>query len=613
MRCEEEKGRMKRTYLLTAALLVLVFVSVSAVGAQQLVITKTALPDTVYVYGSKTPDQTTVTISVTGYGGTSTSTMPMDIVFDIDGTGSMETSDPSDIRLSGAKDLINQLDDTRDQVGVIGWNTGIVVQQALTQNFDTAKTAIDGIDSNGATNGELALHTANLMLDANTRVGESTKAIIFLTDGIFNQGNVDPVAEMNYAAGKGYKIYSVGLGGDVNPTVLQEMATITGGKYYFAATAGEIEAIYNDILKEITINTAPSNVNVVEVTQDYIVDEGSCSPTPCSIVDNLDGTTTITWLNVGQHVGNFDEKLDSTETFEGTFTAGSDTAGLDLPVDVAGSAVVNSIDPDSNPQTDDIPQALLDVIDPSITIEKSATPPSIQVGDPVTYSYLVTNTGNCELTGITLTDSVLGPITCPDTTLAPLAFMTCTKEAYPDNDVINTADVTGYDPLGNPVTDSVETAVEVKVNHPPVTGGATPSLGCLWPPNHQFVDVTINGVTDPDPGNQVTITVTKVTSDEDPSLALGAGGDKAPDAMGVGTPTASLRVERAGTPKQPGNGRVYVIEFSASDNAGGVSTGSVQVCVPHDQSGKCKLTGTCWCPEAKCCCIDDGQQYVVAP
>ena len=51
----------------------------------------------------------------------------------------------------------------------------------------------------------------------------------------------------------------------------------------------------------------------------------------------------------------------------------------------------------------------------------------------------------------------------------------------------------------------------------------------------------------------------------------------------VGSDFASVRVERAGTPKLPGDGRVYHIGFAADDGEGGACQGNVTVCVPHDQ------------------------------
>ncbi|MDD1656224.1 MAG: hypothetical protein LUO87_02485, partial [Methanomicrobiales archaeon] len=143
-------------------------------------------------------------------------------------------------------------------------------------------------------------------------------------------------------------------------------------------------------------------------------------------------------------------------------------------------------------------------------------------------------------------------------------------------------------------------------NQPPDTDPAVPSIGgCLWPPNHKFVDVNIVGVTDPD-GDPVTIQITGVTSDEPTAGILGAGGAKEPDAIiSLDSQSVQIRTERSGT----SNGRVYIISFSASDGNGGVSDGTVQICVPHDQSDKCKDEGDCWCPEKKCCCIDDGQDF----
>lgn len=126
------------------------------------------------------------------------------------------------------------------------------------------------------------------------------------------------------------------------------------------------------------------------------------------------------------------------------------------------------------------------------------------------------------------------------------------------------------------------------VNSPPRCDLARPDQPMLWPPNHKMVKIRILGVTDPE-NAQVTITVTGVTQDE-PLNGLGDG-DTSPDAVLQGS-TVLIRAERSGQ----GNGRVYRINFIASDGVGGTCTGSVTVCVPHDQghNGECE-------------CVDDGQ------
>ena len=66
---------------------------------------------------------------------------------------------------------------------------------------------------------------------------------------------------------------------------------------------------------------------------------------------------------------------------------------------------------------------------PAIGIVKSADISSFSApGTLVSYSYLVTNTGNVDLGSVTVSDPManLSPVSCPATTLAPAAFETCT-------------------------------------------------------------------------------------------------------------------------------------------------------------------------------------------
>lgn len=130
------------------------------------------------------------------------------------------------------------------------------------------------------------------------------------------------------------------------------------------------------------------------------------------------------------------------------------------------------------------------------------------------------------------------------------------------------------------------------VNYHPDCSNAASSVAIIWPPNHQGVNIAILGVTDVD-GDPLTITPTDVFQDEQVS---GNG-----DGAGATSPDASLdplqvRAERNGTPKSPGNGRVYHINFTAEDGIGGICNGEVTVCVPHDRR---KPVG----------CIDGGALY----
>ena len=133
--------------------------------------------------------------------------------------------------------------------------------------------------------------------------------------------------------------------------------------------------------------------------------------------------------------------------------------------------------------------------------------------------------------------------------------------------------------------------VDVVQNLPPDCSKAVASEPELWPPNHKYHAISILGVTDPD-GDPVTINVTSITQDE-PVNGRGDG-NSCPDAQ-ITAGNASVRAERTGTPGVPGNGRVYAINFTASDGRGGECAGVAYVCVPHDHGHSA--------------CIDDGQRF----
>jgi hypothetical protein len=104
----------------------------------------------------------------------------------------------------------------------------------------------------------------------------------------------------------------------------------------------------------------------------------------------------------------------------------------------------------------------------------------------------------------------------------------------------------------------------------------------LWPPNHNMVDITIESNAADNSGLPPSITAT-VTSNE-PIEGLGDG-DMYPDwtepivDQNTGIITLQLRAERSGT----GNGRVYTITVTATDDSNNSSTANIEIIVPHDK------------------------------
>ncbi|MBP1909297.1 VWA domain-containing protein [Methanolobus bombayensis] len=319
---------------------------------------KTASPTNINVAGSGTNDITTVTIEVTGAGSATTTSVPMDVIFAIDSSGSMGSNDPAEDRLTAAKEFVDKMDSTKDTAGVVSWDSNIDFFESLSDDFSHIKDRIDDVDSSGGTNLDVGLTKSIELLDSNPRSGASAEVIIFLSDG---QGTYYHSTAQD-AADKGYTIYSIGLGGSAPDADLVDMANTTGGKFYSSPTAENLDDIYQDIYSEIAASTIPYNVDVVEITQDYIIDEGSFNIVPDNIVeDPVNGTTIITWLNIGA-INDADPDMSADETVTLTFEAKCDRTGTRLPVDVVPDAKVYYDDSEgTDAGSVNIPQAYITV------------------------------------------------------------------------------------------------------------------------------------------------------------------------------------------------------------------------------------------------------------
>jgi hypothetical protein len=137
---------------------------------------------------------------------------------------------------------------------------------------------------------------------------------------------------------------------------------------------------------------------------------------------------------------------------------------------------------------------------------------------------------------------------------------------------------TAVDSSGN--TSTCTFTVNVEEKQPLVVVGATASPSVLWPPNHKWVDVRVSVNVEDACDSTASCTIVDVTSNE--PVNGNGDGNTDPDWMITGGPTVKLRAERAGG----GDGRIYTVRFRCENESGEAVEGSVNVVVPHDQSGK---------------------------
>jgi hypothetical protein len=110
----------------------------------------------------------------------------------------------------------------------------------------------------------------------------------------------------------------------------------------------------------------------------------------------------------------------------------------------------------------------------------------------------------------------------------------------------------------------------------------------IWPPNHKMWSFDLSAcaaVVDPC-GGPVDInavgTITSVYSDEVEDANGNGDGHTTGDIVITGDSSFQLRAERQGK----GNGRVYGVNFTVTDEAGNTQAATCKFVVPHDQSGR---------------------------
>ncbi len=181
------------------------------------------------------------------------------LVFSIDSSGSMVWNDPTDVRKSVSKDLIDSLEAT-DKVGVVDFDSYARIFQAITTDKEAAKRAVDRINSSGGTDIGAAVKTANTMLI--NEAGQGSKIQILLTDG---EGTYSS-ALTQQAKDNGIVIYTIGLGSSVDEALLRSIAVGTGGAYFQVSHAGDLVPIFQTIKDETKDTDGDGLSNLAEMS-----------------------------------------------------------------------------------------------------------------------------------------------------------------------------------------------------------------------------------------------------------------------------------------------------------------------------------------------------------
>ena len=179
-------------------------------------------------------------------------TLPMDVVFSIDSTDSMNRSDPSGLRRTATMSFVDKLRGN-DHGAVVAFSGTAYLRSELTADITALYNAIDTIRNAGATTSNYSgFQMALEQFSISSR--EAHRYIVILTDGKDTETH-DYTPLIKDAIAKNITVFTIGLGKSLNATMLEKIAESTGGKYYHASNAVELEGIFENISEDVQADT----------------------------------------------------------------------------------------------------------------------------------------------------------------------------------------------------------------------------------------------------------------------------------------------------------------------------------------------------------------------
>lgn len=177
-----------------------------------------------------TANEGETTVKVEGIASAIGGVRYLDMVFVMDTSQSLRSSDPKDYRSLGAIGLVRNLSPRSDiKVGVVSFDSKGHVAQALTSDRDLAVSALRDLPKSGGTNIAAGIYRALQELEENGRPG-SSRVIMLFTDGMSSENKAYEAAVAAHA--KGASVQSLLLGSNQKGTsILDTVAWATGGSF----------------------------------------------------------------------------------------------------------------------------------------------------------------------------------------------------------------------------------------------------------------------------------------------------------------------------------------------------------------------------------------------
>ncbi len=177
---------------------------------------------------------------------------PLNLVFLIDTSGSMQAQNKLPLLVQSLKLLLKQLD-PEDEVAIVTYagHAGTVLEPTPASETRAIISALDQLNAGGSTAGQAGLHQAYAMAESMLSEGELAR-VILATDGDFNVGISDPDQLTDYIEYKretGSYLSVLGFGrGNINDQIMQSLAQNGNGTAAYIDTLSEAQKVLVDQL-----------------------------------------------------------------------------------------------------------------------------------------------------------------------------------------------------------------------------------------------------------------------------------------------------------------------------------------------------------------------------
>jgi len=153
---------------------------------------------------------------------------------------------PITLAKSALLEFVESFNFKKDNISVVGFSSKVDRTLEPTNNVGKIKRNIRTMKTNGTT----AFYDAIIAGLKQLNGAEGMNVIVALTDGNDNASYASLVQTINKAKQMDIPVYVVGLG-DVNRATLSQIATETGGQFFYANSAKSLHAIYEKISEKL--------------------------------------------------------------------------------------------------------------------------------------------------------------------------------------------------------------------------------------------------------------------------------------------------------------------------------------------------------------------------